>query len=93
MEYQIGEVVKSRAGRDRDHFFLVVGTAPNGRPLLCDGKLRPLERPKQKNPLHLQRTNRKLPVQSIRTNRELYRTLYEHSADTNEEVIECPNRI
>lgn len=80
MVYKVGDVVKSRAGRDRDQLFLVVEVKQDGTPLLCDGKLRPFERPKVKNPLHLQKTNRTLPVQSIRTNRELYRTLYGNSA-------------
>lgn len=52
MEFQVGDVVCSKAGRDEGTFLVVVGIE-GGYPLLCDGKQRPLERPKRKNPLHL----------------------------------------
>ena len=56
MEFQVGDVVCSKAGRDEGTFLVVVGIE-GGYPLLCDGKQRPLERPKRKNPLHLAWTN------------------------------------
>ena len=59
MEFQVGDVVCSKAGRDEGTFLVVVGIE-GGYPLLCDGKQRPLERPKRKNPLHPMETNRAL---------------------------------
>ena len=47
-----GSVVRSTAGRDREKLLLVVGVTEAGV-LVCDGKERPLERPKRKNPRHL----------------------------------------
>lgn len=46
------DVVVSLAGHDRGKLFMVVG-AENGRLHLCDGKARPLETPKCKNPKHV----------------------------------------
>ncbi len=74
MEFQVGDIVRSKAGRDEGAFLAVVGIE-DGYPLLCDGKHRPLERPKRKNPLHLAGTNRRLDMQSMETNRVLRRAL------------------
>lgn len=74
MEFQVGDIVRSKAGRDEGAFLAVVGIE-DGYPLLCDGKHRPLERPKRKNPLHLAGTNRCLDMQSMETNRVLRRAL------------------
>ena len=74
MEFQVGDVVCSKAGRDEGTFF--GGSRHRGRvPLLCDGKQRPLERPKRKNPLHLAWTNRHIDLQTMETNRALRRAL------------------
>lgn len=51
-----GTVVKSLVGRDRKRVFIVVGgTESKGemRLLLVNGALRPAEKPKMKNPLHV----------------------------------------
>ncbi len=74
MEFQVGDVVRSKAGRDEGALLVVVGMEA-GYPLLCDGKHRPLERPKRKNPLHLARTSRRLDAQSMETDRALRRAL------------------
>ena len=70
MEFHVGDVVRSKAGRDEGSFLVVVGIEA-GYPLLCDGKHRPLQRPKRKNPLHLAGTSRRLDTQSMETNRAL----------------------
>ena len=36
-----------------------------GFPLAADGKERPLERPKKKNPKHLQRTNHRIDLEQL----------------------------
>ena len=78
----VGKVVCSAAGRDKGRFMVVVGV--NGDfPLVCDGKERPLERPKLKNPKHLQFTNLELEPQQYSSNRSLRRALkaFSHSTD------------
>jgi len=50
--WKIGTVVRSLAGRDKGYLLCVVGEE-NGMILVADGKERPLERPKKKNPNHL----------------------------------------
>lgn len=69
-----GTVVRSAAGRDKGGFFVVLSS--EGRyALLCDGKRRPLERPKKKKHIHLAATNTAVPEQSMGTNREIRRAL------------------
>ena len=48
-----GEVVRSRAGRDRGRAFVVVQLLDEDYALLVDGRLRTLERPKKKKRRHL----------------------------------------
>lgn len=74
MELKIGSVVKSKAGRDAGDFLTVVGFS-DGYIWVCDGKQRPLERPKRKNPLHIAPTATVLSAQNMATNRELRKTL------------------
>ncbi|MGI6269280.1 MAG: KOW domain-containing RNA-binding protein [Candidatus Howiella sp.] len=69
-----GRVVRSLAGRDRDRLLVVVGEAEDF-PLLCDGKERPLSRPKRKNPRHLAPADAILTEAQMSTNRALRKTL------------------
>lgn len=50
-----GMVVKSMAGHDSGSYYAVI-RAENGFAYIADGKLRKVEKPKKKNPLHLQKT-------------------------------------
>ena len=52
MPFETGMVVESLAGRDKGYWLCVVG-GESGCVLVCDGKERPLGRPKRKNPMHL----------------------------------------
>ncbi len=53
-----GQVVKSRAGRDRDKLYIVIGyETSSGYLFLADGENRRVEKPKRKNPQHLNRLN------------------------------------
>ena len=49
----LGEVVRSRAGRDRGRVFVIVKLLDEDYALLVDGRLRTLERPKKKKRRHL----------------------------------------
>ena len=70
MEVQRGQVVRSLAGHDKGGFLAVVQVAPHFA-LVCDGKRRPLERPKRKKLFHLAPTATVLPEEALRTNRQI----------------------
>lgn len=53
MEYRIGQVVRSKAGRDNGEAFVVVGTEDN-YVYIADGATRKLENPKRKKIKHIQ---------------------------------------
>nr|MBQ4319742.1 KOW domain-containing RNA-binding protein [Clostridia bacterium] len=86
-------VAYSKAGRDKGKLLAVVDETPQGM-LLCDGKERPIERPKLKNPKHLAITNYELERSDLNSNRSLRRALAVLSADDNfsEELI-CQKKI
>lgn len=51
---EIGSVVYSKSGHDKDEAYLVIGVEEKTEYLvLVDGSRRPLEKPKRKNPKHL----------------------------------------
>ena len=70
----VGRVVCSKSGRDKG-YFLVVVMEEDGFLYVCDGKERPLERPKRKNPKHLALTNTVLGKSSYSTDKSLRRAL------------------
>ena len=69
-----GRIVCSKAGRDKD-YFMVVLSVEDGFVLVCDGKERPLERPKRKNIKHISLTNTVLDKNSYKTNKSLRKAL------------------
>lgn len=74
MEWQIGAVAESLCGRDKGKRMCVVGETA-GFVLVCDGKERPLERPKRKNPKHLKREDQMLSADQMRSNRAIKQAL------------------
>lgn len=58
-ELQIGQFVKSRAGRDKDKLFIIVGIVDDQYVQIADGDLRKLEKPKLKKVRHLKLLNLK----------------------------------
>lgn len=74
MELKIGSVVISKAGKDKGIMLAVMKIADNGI-YVCDGKNRPLDRPKRKNPKHLAVTHYVLTADETVTNRSLSRAL------------------
>lgn len=70
----VGKIVCSKAGRDKDYFMVVIKTE-NDYVYVCDGKERPLERPKRKNIKHLQFTNTVLSETEYKTNKSLKKAL------------------
>ena len=81
MEFEKGTVVVSKAGRDKGYFMVVLDET-DGYIIVADGKERPLDRPKRKNPKHLQKTNRKLSLEQL-TNKKL-RTALRAQGSTEE---------
>ena len=79
MDFVRGLVVRSLRGRDKGEF-LVVLEASGREVVVCDGKHRPLERPKRKNPVHLAATNTLLS--SMRTDREIRCAVRSFSQDS-----------
>ena len=79
----VGKVVYSAAGRDKGKIMVIVG-ANGAFPLVCDGKERPLERPKLKNPKHLKVTNFALEPQQYISNKALRRALKGCACGTDE---------
>ena len=77
-----GQIVCSKSGRDKGYFMVVIKEDENFL-YVCDGKERPLERPKRKNPKHLCFTNTVLCKDSYETNKSLRKSLavYRDSAN------------
>lgn len=67
-------VVKSVAGRDKGRLLAVVGEC-EGRVLVCEGKERPIQRPKQKNRKHLVFTGQSLNEEDFNSNKSLRHAL------------------
>lgn len=74
MELNRGRVVRSAAGHDKGGFFVVL-QSDEQNVLLCDGKRRTLEKPKQKKQKHVFVTNTSLPESSMETNRGIKKAL------------------
>lgn len=70
----IGQIVCSKKGRDKDYFLVVVEEGKDYA-FVCDGKERPLERPKKKNVKHLSFTNTVLEADCFKTNKSLRKSL------------------
>lgn len=69
-EIKRGQVVRSLAGHDKGDFQTVLEVLPPYA-LVCDGKRRPLLRPKRKKLFHLAPTATVLPEESLKTNRQI----------------------
>jgi ribosomal protein L14E/L6E/L27E len=49
----LGQIVHSKAGRDKDKYFIVVGIIDDSYVLIADGDLRKINSPKKKKVKHL----------------------------------------
>ena len=52
MAYQTGMLVESRAGHDKGELYIITGIT-DGYVALSDGRLKPVDHPKQKKPMHI----------------------------------------
>ncbi|MBR6693403.1 MAG: KOW domain-containing RNA-binding protein [Clostridia bacterium] len=71
-------VVSVKAGRDKNKLMAVVDETEKSM-LLCDGKERPLERPKRKNIKHIAPTDYEINREDLHSNRSLRKALHECS--------------
>lgn len=78
MEWKQGMVVRSLCGRDKDSLLCVVA-ADGAYVFVCDGKERPLERVKRKNPKHVLVTPHMLSLQDLQSNRAVKQALKKFS--------------
>lgn len=77
-----GRIVKSLAGRDKG-YYLAVMQVENGCVILCDGKERPIDRPKSKNIRHVEATEFSLSETELASNRALRKALRRLSSELN----------
>ncbi len=77
-----GTVVRSSAGRDKDKLLAVVGGSEKSV-LLCDGKERPIDRPKSKNIRHVEPLGLSVTETEMSTNRALKKALGRLNAEIN----------
>ena len=82
-----GRVVCSKAGRDKGKFMVLVGSS-DSHFYLCDGKERPLERPKSKIGKHIQFTNCVFEEKQFLTNKSLRRALAEYRSKDGQMQVE-----
>lgn len=90
MELNAGEIVCSKAGRDKGRYFVVMETEGSEYVFVCDGKLRKVDKPKKKKVKHLAKTGQlaayikeKLDSGEKITNPDLRRVLSEMNSDAN----------
>ena len=80
MTITTGSVVRAKAGRDKDKFFVVLRTE-EGFAFIADGRRRKVESPKRKKFIHLQGTNTVLS-ETMDTNRKIRNALRNFSEET-----------
>ena len=78
-------VVRSAAGRDKGRLLAVV-RAENAAVFVCDGKERPLNRPKRKNIRHVTPTQAALLEDALANDRVLRRALRRLDAEMNDNI-------
>ncbi len=74
MEVKKGTVVYSLAGHDKGDFQIIM-EFDDKYAKVCDGKHRPLERPKKKKLIHLKLTNTVLSEEKLQTNKSVKNAL------------------
>jgi ribosomal protein L14E/L6E/L27E len=72
-DLKIGQIVKSKAGRDKGRVFLICQILDEKHVLLCDGDLRKIESPKKKKVKHLMIYNTVLTefAEKLQSNKKL----------------------
>ena len=74
MNLQIGDVIVSKAGKDKDSYFCVVDLK-DSYCFLRDGKIHKLEKPKRKKIKHVQNSPFKLQSEALQVNKHLKKAI------------------
>lgn len=82
----VGRVVKSIAGRDQGYFFVVTALSEDFA-MICDGKIRRLEKPKKKRLKHLQTTRTMVSMEDVTTNKALRQLLRPFNEGQEEQTL------
>ena len=82
MEIEVGRVVRSKAGHDSNDIFAVVGSDEN-YVFIIDGKERRVEKPKRKNPKHVELTSYVLSPEEMAANGRLKKALSKIKAEAD----------
>ena len=82
MKIEIGRVVRSKAGHDLNDIFAVVGTDEKNV-FICDGKERKVEKPKRKNPKHIEVTSYMVSPEEMAANGRLKKALSRIKAEAD----------
>ena len=72
--FQRGQIVKSLAGRDKGYLLTVID-ADEAQVFVCDGKERPLNNPKRKNPRHIESVGMCISDNQMASDRALRKAL------------------
>ena len=72
--FERGDAVISAAGRDKNEY-LAVTAADEKTVFVCNGKDRPLDNPKRKNPKHVVPVGARLTEEEMRSNKSLRKAL------------------
>ncbi len=78
MNLEIGDIVKSTAGHDKNELFVIISIDKNGFFDIIDGRHHTLKKPKKKNPKHLLRLTHSEEVLNKltrATNTEIYKAI------------------
>lgn len=76
LDVQRGMVVKSKAGHDKDSFFVIANKLDKDNfVLIVNGKSRKIDNPKKKNLKHLSIVNKILPEDSFVSDKSLRKAL------------------
>ena len=89
MDYNVGDIVISKAGRDKGSFLVVIGFLDDDKLLLADGSLRKTENPKKKKIKHITKINAKstLICDKIKCNEKIPNALIRKEIERIKEEI------
>jgi len=89
MDYNFGDIVLSKAGRDKGSLLVVVGFLDDDKLLLADGKVRKIENPKRKKIKHIAQINVKstLICDKIKCNEKIPNALIRKEIERIKEEI------
>lgn len=84
---QIGNIVKSMSGHDKDSFYIVV-KCENEFAYIVDGRSRKLLKPKRKNTKHLAKTKIVVDMTKLDTDKKVRRQLWDLNFNSQDSVAD-----